>query len=129
MAYQLQDGKYYCARHDVRFAKTAACRDCRDDPGPPPDEEPDSPLPPPPPGCLSVHALEAMLVAGASELARLIEIAEDEAKGYDYHRANTVAKLHDTRLKFLRAAMDLAIPREGEILIKRREKRAAEMAR
>lgn len=65
----------------------------------------------------------------AGEIAALIELAADEGKGYDYHRANTLAKLHDTRLKYLNRALECARPREDEIVIKRREKRAAELAR
>lgn len=92
----------------------------------PPGDDIDEPLSAPPEGCLSSMDVERAIVADAAKVARLIAATRKHAKN-DYHWANTVAKLYDTKVKLLRAAGEAARAREHEEIVTRREKRLREM--
>jgi hypothetical protein len=134
--YPTHDGPT-CQRHGVQYSALETCPQCVDDPGPLPDADIDEPLSPAPDGCLSSQDIERAFVNDARRLNGLIRrlvtytpspgAAAKDIPALDYHVANTVAKLFDTRTKCLRAAADCARSREDEEIVRRREKRQREM--
>lgn len=123
--YVAEGDRIRCTRHGVTFARTSVCETCLTDPGAPPDDETFD-LPPPPLGCLSSEDIERKYVNGARAISKLIATAHRDHLVEDWHVLNTIAKLHDTRIKYLRAASERARYREDEQVVKERERRKRE---
>lgn len=128
-----------CELHAQTFGFLEVCPACPKR-GATPGEEPD-PLPPAPTGCLSSEDIERELISDARRVDGLITALRgvlrtragkpnepaNEPVPLDYHTANTIAKLFDVKVKFLRAAGERARYREDEATVRRRERADREL--
>ncbi len=115
-----------CTRHDVVFSRLEVCEACHRDP-PPKVRAPDIGDPPTTPANVrSALDHEAALVTLAEEIE---ETARSLCRGKVRVRANLAcaAKLYSEAIRARRAAMELAMRREDEELVNRREKRLRDM--